>query len=64
MPYLTESSLNPEVGTILPHLRLIRNKGSEVLNGLPKDTLWVNGSTQIQSQLYQSLLFFSFFEED
>lgn len=44
MPYLTES-LNPEVGTIVPHLQVIRNKSSEGLYNSLKDPQLVNGNT-------------------
>ena len=45
MPYLTEYSLSPEVDSTVPHLQLIRNKGSEESHKLPRDNQLVNGST-------------------
>lgn len=51
MPYLNEPSLSPDVGTTVPHLQLIKNKGSEGSHKLPKDTQPVHGSASIQSWL-------------
>lgn len=45
MLYLTESSLNPEEGPILPYLQLIRNKCPKELYNLPKNIQIVNGNT-------------------
>lgn len=60
MPYLTESSLNSKAGSTVLYLQLIRNKGSEGLQDLPKDKENVQSLYTIKQKLHvgSSLTYF------
>lgn len=52
MSYLTESSLNSKAGSSVPYLQLIRNKGSEGLENLPKDKVNVQSLYTTKQKLH------------